>query len=139
MNQMIKLFQDSNTRMKRLMKSIDGQDKPDMEVVAAAQRECEAQLKGINSVASLFSVFSKNKRAEKTVGNMGIMDATTTIGMMLGDPEVDKVKCPIQDKIIIRSECLDYSGDAKNMDHCRQCEIGIDTKQKLTGSMPYTA
>jgi len=139
MNQVIELFQQSNVRMKRLMKSLDGLNKPDMEVITAAQRECEDQLKGINAVASLFSVFSKNKRAEKQVANQGIMDGTTAIDMMLGDPEVDKVKCPIQDKIITRADCLDYSGKPENMAHCQGCEIGSDTKRKLVDISPHIA
>jgi hypothetical protein len=129
MNQIIQLFQDSNTRMKRLMKAIEGANKPDMEVIAAAQRECEAQLKGFNVVASLYSVASKNKRAMAGVDRMGLMDDTTTIDFMLGDPEVDKVKCPYHDNLITRAECLDYSGH--HYDECSGCETGKATKDKL--------
>jgi len=129
MNQIIQLFMDSNTRMKRLMRAIEGVKKPDMDVIAAAQREAEAQLKGINAVASLFAVASKNKRAMTMLDRQGIMDDTTTIDFMLGDPEVDKVKCPEHDNLITRSECLDYSGH--HHEECAGCEVGLATKDKL--------
>jgi hypothetical protein len=59
---------------------------------------------------------------------MNLMDDTTAVDLMLGDPEVDKVKCPIQDKIIYRHECLDYSGSHTE---CVDCEIGKVTRDKL--------
>jgi len=43
-------------------------------------------------------------------------------------PEDDKVKCPEQDKLILRSECLDYSGSHAD---CIGCETGKATKEKL--------
>jgi len=49
----------------------------------------------------------------------------------LGDPEVDKVKCPLKDELILRAECLDYSGS--HHDDCSGCEIGSATKDKLLG------
>jgi len=138
MNQIVQLFMESNARMKRLMKSLEGVNKPDMQVIAAAQREAEAQLKGINAVATLFSVASKNRRAMTSLERQGIMDETTTIDFLEGDPEVDKVKCPGKDSIITRAECFDYSGS--HNDDCRGCEIGIKTKQMLIpANIPYIA
>jgi hypothetical protein len=131
MNQIVKLFMDSNARMARLMKSLEGVNKPDMAVIAAAQRDAEVQLKTINVVASLFAVASKNRRMMASLERQGVMDETTSIDFLLGDPEVDKVKCPLHDNLITRAECLDYSGDAKNADDCKGCEIGIATKDKL--------
>jgi len=103
-----------------------------MEVVAAAQRECEAQLKAFNTFATIYAVASKNKRTGNILTGaerMNLMDETTAIDLMLGDPETDKVKCPEHDNLITRSECLDYSGS--HHDECSGCEIGIATKDKL--------
>jgi hypothetical protein len=100
-----------------------------MEVVAAAQREFEGQIKSINATVSMYAVMSKNKRATTGLEKMNIMDDTTAIDLMLGDPEVDKVKCPLQDGLITRAECLDYSGS--NGEDCQGCEIGRTTKKKL--------
>jgi hypothetical protein len=126
MNQITQMFMESNTRMKQIMK---GNFKVDQ--IAAAQREFEGQIKCINVLVSAFGIASKNKRAMIALERMNIMDETTAIDLMLGDPEVDKVKCPVQDKLIIRAECLDYSGNAKHYDECKGCEIGIATKDKL--------
>jgi hypothetical protein len=60
---------------------------------------------------------------------MNIMDDQIAIDMGLGDPEIDKVKCPLQDNLITRSECLDYSGH--HYEDCSGCEIGKATKDKL--------
>ena len=98
--------------------------------IAAAQREFEGQIKLINAVVSAFGIMSKNKRAQTSLERMNLMDGTTAVDLMLGDPEVDKVKCPIQDKLITRQECLDYSGD--NYEDCKGCEIGLATKRLLT-------
>jgi hypothetical protein len=122
---------DSNARMAMLMKSLEGVNKPDMAVIAAAQRDAEVQLKTINVVASLFAVASKNKRMMATLERQGVMDDTTTIDFMLGDPEMDKVKCDygFHDTLITRAECLDYSGS--HPEDCSGCEIGKATKDKL--------
>lgn len=102
-----------------------------MDEIASMQREFEGQIKLINAVVSAFGIASKNKRAMTGLERMNLMDETTAIDLMLGDPEVDKVKCPEHDDLITRSECLDYSGDAKHFEECSTCEIGKATKDKL--------
>lgn len=113
------------------MKSIEGAKKPDMEVIAACQRECEIQIKTLNSIASFYGIASKNKRTMTGLERMNIMDDQIAIDMGLGDPEVDKVKCPCHNELITRTECLEYSGS--HFDDCLGCEIGTETKDKLLG------
>lgn len=43
-----------------------------------------------------------------------------------GTPDEEKVKCPLSEKLIMRAECLDYSGS--HYDECKGCEIGRYTK-----------
>jgi hypothetical protein len=124
MNQITQMFMESNNRMKQIMK---GGFKVDE--IASAQREFEGQIKLINAVVSAFGIASKNKRALTGLERMNIMDETTAVDLMLGDPEVDKVKCPVHDDLITRAECLDYSGT--HYDDCGGCEIGAATKDKL--------
>ena len=124
MNQVIQMFKESNTRMKQIMK---GEFQPDS--IVSAQREFEGQIKLVNAVVNAFGIASKNKRAMKGLERMNIMDQTTSVDLMLGDPEVDKVKCPLNDKLITRSECLDYSGG--HFDDCTGCEVGNETKRIL--------
>ena len=102
-----------------------------MDEIASMQREFEGQIKLINAVVSAFGIASKNKRAMTGLERMNLMDETTAIDLMLGDPEVDKVKCPEHDYLITRSECLDYSGEPKHFEECSNCEIGKATKDKL--------
>lgn len=104
-----------------------------IEVIAAQQREFEGQIKLINAVVSTYAIMSKNKRAEYALERMNLIDGTTAIDLMLGDPEVDKVKCPEQKELITRQECLDYSGESKHYIECAGCEIGKATKRKLSG------
>jgi len=112
------------------MKIIEGGAKTvDMEVVSAAQREGEIQIKAINSVVALYGVMSKNKRAKVSLDKMNLIDDSTTIDLMIGLPDDDKVKCPDLGKIITREECLDYSGS--HTEDCRGCSTGEDTKRKL--------
>jgi hypothetical protein len=111
------------------MKAIEGIKKPDMEVIAACQRECEIQVKTLNSIASFYGIASKNKRTMQGLERMNVMDDSTAIDLGLADPEVDKVKCPYHGDLITRAECLDYSG--AHIDDCSGCEIGKATKEKL--------
>jgi hypothetical protein len=120
------MFMESNARMKKIMKGALRLDE-----VSAAQREFEGQIKLINAVVSAYGIASKNKRALDGLQRMNLMDETTAVDLMLGDPEVDKVKCPFHDSLITREECLDYSGESKNADDCRGCEIGEATRDKL--------
>lgn len=126
MYQIQKMFMESNARMKKIMNS-----DYDSAQIFCAQREFEGQIKLINAVVSAFGIQSKNERAQKGLDRMNIMDDTTAIDLMLGDPEEDKVKCPIKNKLIYRAECLDYSGEKKHYEDCRGCEIGEKTRKLL--------
>jgi len=125
MNQITQMFMESNNRMKQIMKGVFRLDE-----IAAAQREFEGQIKLINAVVSAYGIASKNKRALTGLERMNLMDGTTAIDLMLGDPEVDKVKCPLQPDLITRQECLDYAGS--HYEECKGCEIGLATYRLLT-------
>ncbi len=123
MNQITQMFKESNSRMSQIVKG-----KFDAEAIEKGQREAEIQVKICNVVVSMYGIGEKSKRALKDFKSMNIIEPTTAIGI-LGDPEVDKVKCPYHDNLITRAECLDYSGE--NMDTCSGCETGIETKRML--------
>jgi len=116
---------ESNSRMNKIMKGGF-----EINEVQSAQREFEGQIKLINSVVSAYGIMSKNKRAKVGLERMNIMDGTTAVDLMLGDPEIDKVKCPGCGLLVMRSECLDYSGASK-FQECEGCEIGLETKERL--------
>jgi hypothetical protein len=97
--------------------------------VSSAQREFEGQIKLINAVVSAYGIASKNKRALSGLQSMNLMDDSTAIDLMLGDPNDDKIKCSEHDNLITRAECLDYSGS--HVDECMGCQQGILTKDKL--------
>ena len=128
MNQIAKMFMESNDRMKKIMKGNFRLDE-----IASAQREFEGQIKLINAVVSAYGIASKNKRALTGMERMNLLDGTTAIDMKLGDPEVDMVKCPLKDNLITRAECLSYSGHhtVEGDFECAGCEIGVETKDKL--------
>jgi len=128
MNQIVQMFKDSNRRMNNIMKGEFRLDE-----VSAAQREFEGQIKLVNAVVNAYAISSKNKRALKGLERMNLMDDTTAIDLGLGDPAVDLVKCPYHDKLITRSECLDYSGSSDNYENCSGCEIGRETKKMVLG------
>ena len=115
---------ESNARMKRIMKG--GYS---VQQIEKEQREFEGQIKLLNVTVSAFGITSKNKRAMANLERLNIMDETTAIDLMLGDPEVDKVKCPEKGELITRAECLDFSGH--HFEDCKGCEIGVATKDKL--------
>jgi hypothetical protein len=98
-----------------------------LEEMACAQREFEGQIKLANIVIQAYAVASKNKRALIGMARMNLMDDYTAID--LGEQETDKVKCPLTEKLIIRADCLDYSGS--HYEECKGCDIGVDTKNIL--------
>jgi len=124
MNQITQMFKESNRRMDKIMEG-----KFRLDEVSSAQREFEGQIKLINSVVNAYAISSKNERALSGLERMNLMDDTAAIDLCLGDKEVDKVKCPDQDKIITRAECLEYSGT--HVDECQGCLIGNATRKML--------
>ena len=128
MNQITQMFKDSNERMRQLMNSKNALN---LEVIASAQREFEGQIKLVNAVVSAYGIASKNKRALTGLERMNLMDDTTAIDLMLGNPEEDKIKCPERDDLILRAECLDYSGThAKDCEGCYNFKV---TRDRLLG------
>lgn len=126
MNQIVQMFKESNARMKKI---IGGNFKADE--LSAAQREFEGQIKLINAVISAYGIASKNKRTLAGLEKMNLLDETTAIDLGLGDPEIDKVKCPERENLITRKECLDFSGDPKHFEVCDGCEIGKETRKLI--------
>ncbi len=127
MNEMLK---ESNHLMKSLMKSIDEKTtRSDLDIIDRIISLQQNQIKIINSAISAYGIQSKNKRAISGLENQNIMDDTTAIDLLPFEPDKEKVKCPLFDNFISRSECLDYSGS--NPDDCNNCYIGKKTKKKL--------
>lgn len=125
MNQITSMFTESNNRMKQIMK---GEFK--LEQVSAAQREFEGQIKLINAIISAFGIASKNKRALTSLDRMNIMDDNTAVDLGLGVKEEDKIKCPLNEGIITKGECLDFSGTQRE-EFCNSCDIGGEAKKVL--------
>lgn len=126
MNQITKMMMDSNKMLSDADKAEGLENKLKIKIDIL-----NVQVKILNSVVQMHTSEAKNKRAMRNFERMNLMDGTTAIDLLLGDPEVDKVKCPLFGKIITRAECLDLSGTAENVDHCSKCEIGIATKERL--------
>ncbi len=127
MNQSIKMWQQSNERMNIIMKAIlSGQSKPDIELITAAQREFEDEIKLMNVHFNALKMAAGQKKAAEKVN---LFDESQAINLMLDSPDDDNVKCPIWSMPITRQSCLDYSGN--HYEECLGCEIGKATKDKL--------
>lgn len=121
MNQLVQMFEDSNSRMKSIMKQTK---KYSPEELSQAQREFEAQIKLLNAVISAHGIASKNKRAMVSMERMNLMDESTAIDFLECGREEDKVKCPNLHNPITRAECLDRSGSSTHYEECLKCDIG---------------
>jgi hypothetical protein len=132
MNQITSMLKDSNDRMRRLMEAIDNPGKiKNLDMITAAQREFEGQIKSLQVIVSLYGVSSKNRRAVSGLKKMNIMDDLSAVDLMIIDPEAEKVKCPVLDMLITRGDCLDYSGETANKKECSICTNGLETKRRL--------
>jgi hypothetical protein len=127
MNQIAQMFKESNKVLTELNKSTG---RIDMENMNARIRALEVQVKMLNSVINIYAVASKNKRMLTSLGKMNVINETSAV-FAIGDPELDKVICPYHDNLITRSECLDESGMAENMERCQGCETGIESKRLI--------
>ncbi len=99
-----------------------------VEEVQAFVSLTNAAHKWANLALQAFAVESKNRRVMKSLEKMNIMDGDTAVEIgAVGD---GKVKCPVQDNILVtREECLDFSGG--HNDECRGCETGKVAKELL--------
>lgn len=44
----------------------------------------------------------------------------------------EKIKCPAKgDRLVSRDECLDFSGESRNIDKCQKCDNFITTRRQL--------
>lgn len=126
MNQIISILKASNRRMDMILKG-----QYDTQKIADAQKEAQIQLKAVNIVVQAYAVASKNKRTILGLEKMNILDEHTAADLGLGDLEVDKIKCPEKEGLIIRQDCLDFSGKEENYEMCKGCEHFSTTRRLL--------
>lgn len=71
MNQITRMFKESNERMEQIL---DSNRTISLAELSTAQREFEGQIKLVNAVVSAFAVASKNNRAKSNLVKMNILD-----------------------------------------------------------------
>lgn len=125
MNQIVKMFEESNARITKIMSG-----RYNREQIQDACREFQTQVKLVNSVISWYGITSKNKRGAVAMEKMNLLDDHTAIDLGVL-PDNDKIKCPDNDTLILRSECLDYSGS--HNDSCSGCDHFKTSRDKILG------
>ena len=88
-------------------------------------------------IASMKSVKLRNSfRSKRLIANDGtIMGATAAL-----PPGEERLKCPEQgENIITRSQCLDHSGKAENLEDCKDCDYYKINRDLVLGPKPYIA
>ena len=89
----------------------------------------------------IMGIAAKNgKKHLNTMMKSNLIGNGIMIDLSPEEIEEEKILCPLKDKYMTRSECLDYSGSAEHMDSCQGCEEGIANKRLLIGDTPvFTA
>ncbi len=83
--------------------------------------------KRINSAIAIIVSATKHGRGIKSMADrIQLLDNTA---INTGDPNLEMIKCPNNDKLISRAECLDVSGQVEN--HCSGCEHKLETQKRL--------
>lgn len=91
----------------------------------AARGEASCEMASMKSVKLRNSLKSKRLLAN---------DGTAMGGLSMLSLEEERVKCEEkQDKLITRSECLEYSGHKEHIDDCKQCEHFSVTRDLILG------
>ena len=124
MNQIVNMFQESNRRLEKITKGDYNKEQ-----MSDAYREFSGQIKLVNAVIMAYAVSSKNKRAMGAFKKMNLVDDETAIN--LGLPDSDMIQCDKIKKIMLRSDCLDYSGD--HVEDCQHCENFATTRRLILG------
>ncbi len=102
--------------------------KDDVEIECRILKEQRGILNMWIKIQALNGPIGKIKKAairENIIGDGSAFSYDTV------DSENELIKCPgLDDSLIKRSECLDYSGENK-FEECSGCEIGLITKKLL--------
>jgi len=84
-------------------------------------------------IGHMVSIIVSAAKHGRKVGNLAekqnLIDRTEAINT--GSPENEMTKCPDQEKLITRAECLEFSGDAKNTEQCKSCDNFTITRNLL--------
>ena len=127
------LLEQEIIELRELLQQVkQGKIKPEeanTQIAIYSQSEKRVKMIIATTVMSLKSGGNPKEICEK-ISDSGIALDGTTINLN-NDPEIELVKCPVKNSAIIRSECLDISGDDKNRDSCRDCKNFSITRKKL--------
>lgn len=102
----------------------------DLKVGKVSPESYFAQLAGINQIERQQGIILKTvKLSEKMRAPLSAIAGIK----MIGDLETEEIKCPgLSGKMIMRSECLDFSGEEK-FKQCL-CKVGKETQELLLGA-----
>jgi len=121
------MLTESNARMAKITKG--GYDRDQSE---DAQRELKLQLSLLNVILRGLEITTGQRSLKNQLKAMNIMDSSVAVDLGIGDPELDKIKCPAKDDLILRADCLDYSGS--HSEECNGCENRKETQDLLLGT-----
>lgn len=80
-------------------------------------------------------VKANNSKASKWLAEAGVVGGRTCIDMRKEEREAETIRCPINDNIITRAECLEYSGG--HMDECEKCHHFGQTRKLLVDDVVF--
>ena len=79
------------------------------------------------------------KKFKNQLIEIGLLGEGAIIDLTPEEVEEEKVLCPLKSAMIVRSECLDYSGSSDNFEECKDCETGIINKRLLIPDAVHVA
>ncbi len=68
------------------------------------------------------------------IESTGIISSGETVSMSISERDGEQINCPDLCITLTRSQCLDFSGDAKNSKSCRSCNNFETTRNLLMPS-----
>jgi hypothetical protein len=110
---------------------IAGTIKPDeVHQRIAVYSQIEKRSKMMLQAFALQAKHGKRQSSGLTTSNLIGDGSMIDIG---ADQENEQISCPDLEKMISRHECLDYSGDTKNVESCKSCDHFNITRRVLIG------
>lgn len=106
-----------------------------------------AQVAGYNQTLKreelLFKIMATVKEShnglEKGMKQLGMI-GDTVVDSSPEEIEEEKIHCEKRQRVITRSQCLDHSGKAENLEDCRECDYYKINRDLVLGpDKPYVA
>lgn len=122
------LLQQEIKELRQMLKHYDAgkYDREHIQTKVAVYSQIEKRSRLILQALALGAKYGKSRFNQ--VLKIGLLGDGTVIDLSPEEINEEKVLCPLRDRHITRSACLEYSGEVAHFEDCKNCETGLVNK-----------